>query len=250
MPDTAFLAPPAHVRAVDFGHVLVFIDYRTGRVQGLLPAAAEHIRDAARTGARTSLPRALAAQLLDAELLAPAPAPHSWSMIKSSTESASWGSAEHPAGASRPAPVSHRGLLGAAAALAAVTAVQKAGNSHTAMHRMIRSVQRATSTCRHPATPEQANAAVLAVRAAGWYSPARSACLEESAAVTLLLAVRRLAVTWCHGVASDPVRLHAWVQTEDGTPVAEPASTFAYTPVLTIGARHHRQRQPREHPVV
>jgi len=34
---------------------------------------------------------------------------------------------------------------------------------------------------------------------------------------------------------------HAWVQTEDGTPIAEPPSTLAYTPALTIGARHQHQ---------
>ncbi|MED7952865.1 lasso peptide biosynthesis B2 protein [Kitasatospora sp. NPDC058201] len=109
------------------------------------------------------------------------------------------------------------------------------------MLRIIRAVHQAASSCLLAATPEQAKAAVLAVRAAGWHSPARTACLEESVATVLLLATRRLAVTWCHGVAADPVRLHAWVQTEDGAPVAEPSSTGAYTPVLTLGARHHRQ---------
>ncbi|MFJ6215966.1 lasso peptide biosynthesis B2 protein [Streptomyces sp. NPDC092296] len=54
-------------------------------------------------------------------------------------------------------------------------------------------------------------------------------------------ATRRLGVTWCHGIAADPVRLHAWVQTEDCAPAAEPPSTGDYTPVLTLGARHHRQ---------
>ncbi|MQS37048.1 lasso peptide biosynthesis B2 protein [Streptomyces katsurahamanus] len=72
-------------------------------------------------------------------------------------------------------------------------------------------------------------------------SPARTACLEESAAAVLLLASRRLSVTWCHGVAPDPVRLHAWLRTQDEILVAEPHSTLAYTPALTIGARHQRQ---------
>ncbi|MEU5898732.1 lasso peptide biosynthesis B2 protein [Streptomyces venezuelae] len=97
------------------------------------------------------------------------------------------------------------------------------------------------SRCRRPATPAQARAAVLAVRHACWYSPARTACLEESAATVILLAARRLSVTWCHGVAPDPVRLHAWVETEDGAPVAEPPSTLAYTPALTIGGHHQHQ---------
>ncbi|MFI5530614.1 lasso peptide biosynthesis B2 protein [Kitasatospora sp. NPDC051853] len=111
-----------------------------------------------------------------------------------------------------------------------VTAHQRTGQERT-----VRPLPR-------PANPDQAKAAVLAVRSAGWCSPARTACLEVSAATVLLLAARRLSVTWCHGIAADPVRLHAWVQTEDGVPVAEPPSTLAYTPVLTIGARHHRHR--------
>ncbi|MFF7008310.1 lasso peptide biosynthesis protein [Streptomyces fimicarius] len=51
----------------------------------------------------------------------------------------------------------------------------------------------------------------------------------------------RLSVAWCHGIAADPVRLHAWVQTVDGASVAEPPSTLAYTPALTIGARHQHR---------
>ncbi len=56
----------------------------------------------------------------------------------------------------------------------------------------------------------------------------------------LLLAARNRRVLWCHGVAPDPVRLHAWVQTVDGAIVGEPESTGAYTPVLTIGDHHQR----------
>jgi len=132
--------------------------------------------------------------------------------------------------------------LGAAAALALVFAVKHAGPADTAMLRITQLVTAATSTCRRPATPEHAATAVHAVRRAGWWSPGRTACLEESAAATVLLAARRRAIIWCHGVAADPVRLHAWVQTEDGTPVVEPPCTLAYTPTLTtMGARHQRQ---------
>ncbi|MFC7867262.1 lasso peptide biosynthesis B2 protein [Streptomyces murinus] len=242
MPEpTGFAVPPAHVRAVDFGHVLVLIDYRTGQVRGLLPAAAERFRIAARTGHVGSLSGRLADQLLTAGLLAPAPAAGPWPVTPAATVAASWGSTEHPAGTVRPGPVLTSALLGGSGALAVVAAVKAVGERGTAMNRVVRVVERAASTCRRPATPRQAEAAVRAVRAAGWCSPARTACLEESAAAVLLLAARRLAVTWCHGIAADPVRLHAWVQTEDGAPVAEPESTLVYTPVLTIGGRHHRQ---------
>ncbi|MER5985750.1 lasso peptide biosynthesis B2 protein [Streptomyces sp. NPDC001787] len=70
----------------------------------------------------------------------------------------------------------------------------------------------------------------------------RCACLEESVAAVLVLASRRLGVRCCHGIASDPIRLHAWVQTMNGDDVAELSSTHAYTPVLTIGDRHHQLR--------
>ncbi|MCX4745306.1 lasso peptide biosynthesis B2 protein [Kitasatospora sp. NBC_01287] len=236
-----FAVPPLWVRAADFGHVLVLIDYRTGKIQGLLPAAAERFRQAARTGCLDPLSEQLASQLLDAKLLTPASAACPWPVTEAATATGSWGSAEFPAGATRPKPVSRPALINAAGAVAAVASIKAAGSRSTTMLRVVRTVHWASSTCRRPATLEQAAAAVFAVRAAGWCSPARTACLEESIAVVLLLAARRLAVTWCHGVAADPVRLHAWVQTEDGTPVAEPLSTRAYTPILTLGARHHRQ---------
>lgn len=210
-------------------------------MQGLLPAAATRFRAAAHTGTTEPLGGRLANQLLAAGLLAPASsATAQWPITPAASAAASWGSAEHPAGAVRPAAVSAPNLLAAAGALAAVAAVKAVGDRRTAMLRIVRAVDRASSTCRRPATLPQAEAAVRAVRAAGWYSPARTACLEESVATVLLLAARRLTVTWCHGVAADPVRLHAWVQTEDGKPVAEPSSTLAYTPVLTLGARHRR----------
>lgn len=241
MPDAELLAPPAHVRAADFGHVLVLIDYRSGQVRGLLPAAAARYRAAAREGTITPLTGGLTEQLRAAGLLAPAPMPSHWPLVAAESAAASWGSTEHPAGILRPGPVPTARLFAAAGALAAVAAVKAIGRNDAMMRRVIRTVEQAASTCRHPATLRQAEAAVLAVRAAGWYSPGRAACLEESAAAVLLLAARRLSVVWCHGIASDPVRLHAWVQTEDGTPVAEPPSTLAYTPVLTFGGTHQHQ---------
>ncbi|MFG2747472.1 lasso peptide biosynthesis B2 protein [Streptomyces xanthophaeus] len=184
-------------KSVDFGHVLVVVDYRTGRVRCQVPGK----------NARTSAP------------------------------GASWGSAEHPAGLDRP-----RGPWNpaAGAALAVVFAIKRGGNRATAMHRLTAAIRTVSSTCHGPATHGQATAAVLAVRRAAWNLPGRTACLEESAAVVILLAMRRLGVTWCHGIAPDPVRLHAWVRTWDGGLAAEPVSTNVYTPALTIG-------EPRGH---
>ncbi|MGE7390375.1 lasso peptide biosynthesis B2 protein [Streptomyces sp. NPDC004126] len=180
-------------RTVDFGHVRVHIDYRTGRVRCLIPTTA--------TTATTA-------------------------------PTASWGSSEHPAGLTVPsAPWSPAAAL----ALTTVLAIRKAGDPGTSMQRLTAAVRTAAAACTTAATHDQAVAAVQAVRRAAWFSPARTACLEESAAAVLLLAMRRRSVTWCHGVAPDPVRLHAWITTHDGTPAAEPASTLAYTTALTIG---------------
>ncbi|MFC8824869.1 lasso peptide biosynthesis B2 protein [Streptomyces sp. NPDC057137] len=238
----SFATAPCHVRALDFGHVLVLIDYRTGHVQCLMPAAATLWKDAADTGRIDAMDPTMATRLLTSGLLLPAPSPIPWSAPTTALPAkASWGSAEHPAGTVRP-PRARRGAIGAAAALASVAAIKQAGPRGLAMHRLTTALNAAASRCCRPATPAQAQAAALAVRRTGWYFPGRTACLEESAATALQLAVRRLSVTWCHGAAPDPVRLHAWVETEDGTPVAEPPSTLAFTPALTIGDRHQHQQ--------
>ncbi|MGH3620629.1 MAG: lasso peptide biosynthesis B2 protein [Sciscionella sp.] len=60
-----------------------------------------------------------------------------------------------------------------------------------------------------------------------------SDCLEESSAVVLTLAASHQRVTWCHGVAADPILLHTWGET-DSRPIAEPESTDRYTALRTI----------------
>ncbi|MET7996799.1 lasso peptide biosynthesis B2 protein [Amycolatopsis sp. NPDC005232] len=47
----------------------------------------------------------------------------------------------------------------------------------------------------------------------------------------------RQGVTWCHGAAADPVRLHAWLETDDREPVAEPPSTARFAVLRTIPVR-------------
>ncbi|MFE0775722.1 lasso peptide biosynthesis B2 protein [Streptomyces sp. NPDC058861] len=182
-------------KEIDLGHVLVVINYSTGRVGCQIPS----------TPSTTTAP------------------------------SASWGSTEHPAGLTRPSgPWTPAAVL----ALAVVFAAKRAGRQVTTMQRVLRIVRAANSITATPATYEQATAAVEAVRRVAWFSPGRTACLEESAAAVVLLALRGRSAVWCHGVAPDPIRLHAWLTTDDGTPVAEPASTNAYTIALTIGATH------------
>ncbi len=110
-------------------------------------------------------------------------------------------------------PVPYRALPLAAVALVVVLAVAHVGPAQFRMARITRLLARATwRTLGRPASADQARQAVHAVRRVGLLAPGRVACLEESAAVTLMLALFRQRVTWCHGVAADPICLHAWVR--------------------------------------
>ncbi|WP_250305337.1 lasso peptide biosynthesis B2 protein [Streptomyces sp. A 4/2] len=236
-----FVTCPRAVRAVDFGHALVLIDYRTGNVQALQPLAADQWKATSRTGAIDHIAPALARHLLALGLLTPVGGPGPWApALTVPSAHASWGSTEHPAGVTRPPRGPLTGTLTAAAALTVAFAATR--RHSTGMRHALTLLTAATARTNRPATLQEAIRAVTTVRRAGWYSPGRTACLEESVAAVLLLASRRLGVRWCHGIASDPIRLHAWVQTMSGDDVAEPSSTHAYTPVLTIGDRHHQPR--------
>ena len=238
---TRFATAPHYVRAVDFGHLLVLINYRDGGVHCLPPPAATLWNRAAQSGQVRDLPSNLAGKLLAAGVLIQTPVAVPWPPARTAAPPpANWGGNENPAGIEAPPRQPATITVAAGAALAAVAAVQHAGNPATAMYRVARLIHHSTGTGRRPATQAQARAAVRAVRRAGWYSAVRAACLEESAAATILLAARRLQVTWCHGLAADPVRMHAWLQTTDGAPVEEPLSTHLFTPTLTLGVRHQR----------
>jgi hypothetical protein len=86
---------------------------------------------------------------------------------------------------------------------------------------------------RRPATREQAVHAVRAVRWAARLVPARWGCLEQSVAAALLLACAGRRAEWRHGMATDPIRLHAWIADSAGRPVEEPDETCLYTPICT-----------------
>ncbi|MGA5701802.1 lasso peptide biosynthesis B2 protein [Peterkaempfera bronchialis] len=70
-----------------------------------------------------------------------------------------------------------------------------------------------------PPTAGRARPAVRSVRWAARAFPARVACLEESTAASLLLALGGRGGVWRHGVATDPIRLHAWICDLRGQPV-------------------------------
>lgn len=230
-----------HASAVDLGPATVLVDYRTGEVQVLTGPSARWWAELAATG-DTATPtaldassaRALVGQLHAAGLLASAERPRPWSApVAGRPLLPSWGTQEVQAGRVPIPRVPYRVLPVAAVALAVVLAVAHVGRARARMARLTRLLRWAARRTVGPAPAERARKAAYAVRRAGLVAPGRVACLEESAAVVLMLAASRQRVTWCHGVAADPIRLHAWVET-GGQPIAEPESTRQYTPLRTI----------------
>lgn len=246
-----FVTAPEYVSACDLGPATVLVNYRTGDVQTLHGPSARWWAELAPTG-DTATPtaldapfaRALFGQLHAAGLLVSTDRPRPWpAPVAGRPIVPSWGTHEAQAGRTPVPRVPYRALPVAAVALAVVLAVAHAGRASRRMVRLTRLLGWAARRTLDPATAECARQAVHAVRRAGLLAPGRVACLEESAAVVLALAVSRQRVTWCHGVAADPIRLHAWVET-DSQPIAEPESTHRYTALRTIpgqskGDDHH-----------
>lgn len=246
-----YVTAPEHVRACDLGPSTVLVNYRTGDVQTLYGPSARWWAELSASG-DTATPTALDApsgrtflgQLHAAGLVVSTDRPRPWpAPVAGQPITPSWGTHEAQAGR---APVPHvplRALPVAAVALAVVLAVLHGGRAARQMARLTRLLEWASRRTLGPATVERARHAVFAVRRVGLLAPGRVACLEESAAVVLTLAISRERVTWCHGVTADPIRLHAWVQT-GSQPVAEPESTRRYTvlrmiPGSTKGDDHH-----------
>ncbi|WP_053721806.1 lasso peptide biosynthesis B2 protein [Saccharothrix sp. NRRL B-16348] len=89
--------------------------------------------------------------------------------------------------------------------------------------------------CCGEATPEQALSAILATRSTTRYHPGRIACLELSLGAVLILAVRRRHLSLVIGVADNPCRFHAWVETKGG-PLGYPtdADIAEFRPICTL----------------
>jgi hypothetical protein len=250
--NRCYVMAPDHAVACDLGPTTtVVVNYQGGGVYTLLGPSARWWRSLATSGdltaatgidGRSVVP--LLSQLRAAGVLIDTTTPTPWPLpvqgqpwrLSFGTEEVQAGRVVHPR-----APL--RATLLASMALAFATAVQHVGASGTGMCRLLRLLRWATSRTNRPATASDAEQVIHAVRRVGRWAPGRVACLEESAAVVLALAVSRHRVTWCHGIAADPVRLHAWIEV-DGQPVAEPTSTRRYTilktvPVRTRGDDHH-----------
>jgi hypothetical protein len=101
-------------------------------------------------------------------------------------------------------------------ALAAALTARRTGSLRVCLH-LVRAVSTLTS---RPASAQEAEDAVQAVRAAAAWWPGRAACVETSLAAALLSAAHRRRVTWCIGARFAPAEFHAWIQA-DGRPIAE-----------------------------
>ncbi len=88
---------------------------------------------------------------------------------------------------------------------------------------------------RTAATTEEAAAMVHMIDRVAKHFPGRVACLEQSLAAVLTAWLSRRRLTWVMGVAEDPYRFHAWVESE-GVPVlpAEEPGFSGYRRVLTL----------------
>ena len=241
-----YLTAPAHVIACDVGPATVLVDYRTNRVQTLIGPAARWWANLATTGDLEAGPitlswaeaRPLIRALCTAGMLVPARHPRPWSPpVPGVPWRPSWGTQEVVVGRIELPPASPGAVVSGAAALIAVQLALKIGSTAASLARLLWLLRAAARITRTTATPARAEQAVNTVRRASRFMPWRAACLEESAAVVLMLAASRQRVTWCHGVAADPIRLHAWVETGHGQPVAEPTSTDQVTALLTIPER-------------
>lgn len=254
MKPTCRVVVPEHVRAADLGPVTVIVNYLNGRVEALIGPAARWWQRATSTGCADvpgvldeEAARPLQDQLIAAGLIEPATADaprSSFSTFRGPPWEPSWGTQEMAAGLTALAPAPLRTTARAAVALAVVLVVLAAGRRRGRTARLIRLLTVAATWTRGPAPAERVRSTAHAVRRAGMVVPSRVACLEESAAIVLALASARQRVTWCHGVAADPVPVHAWVEDASGRPVAEPPGmTTRFAVLRTIPDRGEDIRQ-------
>ncbi|MER6528944.1 lasso peptide biosynthesis B2 protein [Streptomyces sp. NPDC001508] len=180
-------------------HACVLIDYDTGRTE-LRPASEESVT--------------LGGTVVRLQDAAP-----------------SWGTVEVPAVLPGPAHVPLQWRAGAVPAVLITTVVWAFGHRDRRFSRLVRLA--CSGRALPPAATCQARYAVCAVRWASRLVPMRWACLEQSTAASVLLAMAGRRAEWRHGVATDPVRLHAWIADMEGEPVEEPEDTALYTPTYT-----------------
>jgi hypothetical protein len=185
----------ANTVAAITSHACVLVDYETGHTE-LRPAS----REAVALGAHV--------------VRLPEPSP-------------TWGTVEQQAALAPVPAVPLRWRAGAAAAVFVTVAALTLGRRRHRFRRLTRLA--CSGRALRPATACQVRYAVCAARWAARWVPARWACMEESTSAAVLLVFARRRAEWRHGVAVDPVRLHAWIVAPDGNPVEEPPDTALYT---------------------
>jgi hypothetical protein len=237
------LTCPGHIRVADVGSAIVVVDIRTGAVDVILGWGRVLWLELA-GGAPSETPGgwpgvdladidSLIRQWCSAGLLVEAEGSPNWKIAKTPPTLPSWGTQEVPAALPSRLRLSVPDALLAGLACGIVLLVRTAGRRRRAFARLLRLVALLADLTDRPATTEQAVQRLYWVRSFASFLPCRFACLEETVAAVLLLALRGRGVGWCHGIAADPIRLHAWLVL-DGRPVAEPVSTNRYVPLLSI----------------
>ncbi|MGQ4268294.1 lasso peptide biosynthesis B2 protein [Nocardiopsis changdeensis] len=224
------LVPASQLRLICFPSVCVALDVETGALLLLSGEAARLISHLERAGGATSVlsssarERAVAA-LVNSGVLAGGEESEAWDRVRPGIpSSSSWGTRESPAALAPIPRSSPRWYALGACALLLVLGGGVLGRTR-AFARTRRLVGR---TAMGPPEPAAAEAAAYAVRRIGRLLPLRVACWEEAAATTVALHWAGYQAVFRHGAATDPVRLHAWVEV-GGRPVAEADDITDYT---------------------
>lgn len=231
---TIFVECPPHIRSVDVGTATVLLDTRSGQVDLLLGDLHETWGALAPTGGEegvSSTSQQSIDKLVRRRLLNGAPRPRPWVVASVAPSVPSWGTDEDVAAVEPRIPTPLGRTLGAGVVLMGVLLVRATGRRSRSFDRTLRVVSAAQRLARRNAATVEAEQAVRCVRNAARVLPFRVACLEESTAAVLLLAAGGRRADWCHGVAADPIQLHAWIALK-GVAVAEPVSTDRYTTLI------------------
>jgi hypothetical protein len=227
-----YLTPASQLRTVRTPRAALLIDYRGGSVTMLADKTMQTwltcVNDQHPIRSEESTTDAIVAEFVRRGWLvavSKVPGPHV--VVQVSDTEVSWGTKEVPARLAPAGPAPWPWRLAAVPAVAFVLAVGQCGDRQqqfARLHTLTRLGARLPI-----ATSLEIRRSVRAVRWAARLIPARVACLEESVAAIVLLAATGRRATWCHGIATDPVRLHAWLADRDGRAVEEPADTDQYT---------------------
>ncbi|MEU3307177.1 lasso peptide biosynthesis B2 protein [Nocardiopsis sp. NPDC006832] len=230
LPERFSLAP--HLRLVCFPSTCVVLDEEKGTVRILVEEAARAVSDLSAAQGEISVfestperKRVLTA-LMDSGILGREYGPRGWDTVRRGVPSTpSWGTRDSPAALAPIPRVSLPWYLWGALALFVVLigSLRKHGNVFARTRRLVR---RASAGATDHGSAVKA---AYAVRKVGRLLPWRVACWEEATATVIALRWSGHRSSFRHGVATDPVRLHAWVEV-GGRPVAESDDITDYTP--------------------